>query len=85
MMRSKSASPSNGKSPPAEVVDLVNRCISCDELISEEFGSRPSVYLSKKTRFTESKMLVRVHETCTERGAGLATEQGYELKAEVSR
>ena len=82
MKRPKDVRPSKGKNPPAEVVDLVNRCIICDELISEEFWSRPSVYLSKGTRFTESKMLVPVHEKCIETGAALAATQGYDLRVE---
>ena len=82
MMRSKTVGALEGKQLPAEAVGFVNRCIICDELIREEFWSRTHAYLSKKTRFTEAKKLVPVHEKCIETGAALAVTQGYDLRVE---
>jgi hypothetical protein len=83
MMRSKTVAPLKGKQHlPAEAEDFVNRCSICDELIKEEFWSRAHAYLSKKTRFTEAKKLVPVHEKCIATGAALAVTQGYDLRVE---
>ena len=70
------------KGLPAEAVDAIYRCIICDDLVKEEFWSRPHVYLSRKTRAGESTMLIPIHEQCIEPCAALAEQQGYRLSVQ---
>ena len=74
-----------GERAPVEVVDLLDRCIVCDQLVTSTYPYRRafSMYLTEKTRLTESRILVVVHEGCVEKGAALAVGQGYTLRHEV--
>ena len=71
-----------------EMRNLMDLCIVCDEVVSEDFWDRTPVYLCKRTSVNasgqgaelKSSALVSIHEACVKDGIEIAAAQGYALR-----